>query len=169
MADSTETVTLRLPSGEEVDAVVPAGMEHDQISALMQKKHPDYFPPPEFHAAKPNIPELAPNPPAAPAPSTSTPALGRFWEGAKAGVGGETALNTSVDPEHPISTNAMIPGAGVYRDIKGGNYAGALGRIAGPAAELAPFAFGGRSKPVYERPVPEVSPPNTAPKFMAHP
>lgn len=69
----------------------------------------------------------------------------RFWEGVKAGSGGENALNAKVDPAHPISTNPMIPGAGVYRDIKSGNYAGAAGRILGPGAILATALAGARS------------------------
>lgn len=125
----SETVTIRLPSGEEVDAIVPSGMSDDQVRGLMQQKHPEFF--------QPQPPQTTP-----PQGQTRPPlknAMQRFWEGAKAGTGGENALNTPVDPQRPISTNPMIPGAGVYRDIKGGNYAGALGRVAGPAAELLPL------------------------------
>jgi hypothetical protein len=79
--------------------------------------------------------------------SVAQPSAGhRFWAGVKAGTGGENALNTPVDPQHPIATNPMIPGTGVYRDIKAGNYAGAAGRVVGPAAELLPFALGGRGE-----------------------
>lgn len=70
----------------------------------------------------------------------------RFWNGVKAGTGGENALNTAVDPEHPISSNPMVPGAGVYRDIRDKNYAGAAGRVLGPAAELLPMVLGGRGR-----------------------
>lgn len=40
---SNETITLRLPSGEEVDAIVPSGMDDKQVQALMRQKHPEYF------------------------------------------------------------------------------------------------------------------------------
>jgi hypothetical protein len=40
---NTETVTLRLPSGEEIDAVVPAGMSDAQIKAYTVSKRPDLF------------------------------------------------------------------------------------------------------------------------------
>src|SRR5215475_13946697 len=40
---STETVTLQLPSGESVDAVVPSGMSDDQVRTLMQQKHPEFY------------------------------------------------------------------------------------------------------------------------------
>lgn len=71
-------------------------------------------------------------------------ASSRFWSGVKAGMGGENALNTKVDPAHPISTNPMIPGAGVYRDIKSRNYASAAGRVLGPAAALGAALLGSR-------------------------
>lgn len=82
-------------------------------------------------------------------------ALSRFIAGAKAGMGGENAFNMPApDPnrnylKHPnIANNPLIPGAGVYRDIKAGNYAGAAGRVLGPAAELLPAVLGGRSAKV---------------------
>lgn len=78
------------------------------------------------------------------APAVQPSAMQRFRSGAKAGMGGENALNTPVDPEHPISSNPMVPGAGVYRDIRDKNYAGAAGRVLGPAAELAVMIGGGR-------------------------
>ena len=40
----SETVTLRLPSGEEVDAIVPAGMSDEGVRGLMRQKHPEFFP-----------------------------------------------------------------------------------------------------------------------------
>jgi len=43
MAEATETVTLKLPSGEEVDAIVPSGMSDSQVHDLMKQKHPEYF------------------------------------------------------------------------------------------------------------------------------
>lgn len=83
----------------------------------------------------------------APSTAPSQPGVAsRFWTGVKAGVGGENALNTTVDPNNPISTNPMIPGAGVYRDLKAGNVAGAAGRVVGPAAELLPMILGGRGR-----------------------
>jgi hypothetical protein len=39
----TETVTLQLPSGESVDALVPQGMKDEDVKSLMQQKHPEYF------------------------------------------------------------------------------------------------------------------------------
>ena len=48
---TTETVTVRLPSGEEVDALVPSGMSDEQVHGLMQQKHPEYFT--QTKAAKP--------------------------------------------------------------------------------------------------------------------
>lgn len=84
-------------------------------------------------------------PKAAPTATQEPSAASRFWAGAGAGMGGENALNTKVDPAHPISTNAMIPGAGVYRDIKSGNYAGAAGRVVAPAVELGTALLGAKS------------------------
>lgn len=96
------------------------------------------------------IPDSAPEfiPDAQPAAAAPTlPSAGsRFLEGMKAGTGGENALNTQIDPKHPISSNPMIPGAGVYRDLKAGNLAGAAGRIAGPAAEILPMIMGGKGE-----------------------
>jgi hypothetical protein len=42
MADK-ETVTLRLPSGEEIDAVVPAGLSDAEIKVYTMAKRPDLF------------------------------------------------------------------------------------------------------------------------------
>ena len=42
MAD-TETVTLRLPSGEEIDAVVPAGLSDAAVRVYALSKRPDLF------------------------------------------------------------------------------------------------------------------------------
>jgi hypothetical protein len=42
MAD-TETVTLRLPSGEEIDAVVPAGLSDAAVRIYALSKRPDLF------------------------------------------------------------------------------------------------------------------------------
>lgn len=135
---NNETVTLRLPSGEEVDALVPSGMSDGQIHDLMRQKHPEYFSAPQ--------PEAKPQPPGI---------LSRFWQGVGHGMGD----NSDIPPEklnsgslrHPnIANNPMIPGSGVYRDIKAGNYAGASGRVLGPAANLAVMFAGGRA----ERPIP---------------
>jgi hypothetical protein len=93
-----------------------------------------------------------PAPAEAPPPQAS--AASRFWEGVKAGTSGENLLNTQVDPQHPWSTNPLLPGAGVYRDIKAGNYAGAAGRVAGPAAELLPMLLGQVGKGAVPRPAP---------------
>src|SRR5215468_7013172 len=45
---NTETVTLKLPSGEMVDFVVPAGLSNDQVKSLAQKKLPEEFPREQF-------------------------------------------------------------------------------------------------------------------------
>ncbi len=47
---ANETVTVKLPSGEEVDAVVPAGMTDQQVAGLMRQKHPEFFSPREVAA-----------------------------------------------------------------------------------------------------------------------
>jgi hypothetical protein len=66
MAD-TETVTLRLPSGEEFDAVVPAGMSDAQIKAYTVSKRPDLFAaagkplPGLSQPARPPLPQLSPS------------------------------------------------------------------------------------------------------------
>jgi hypothetical protein len=90
-------------------------------------------------------PEQPQQPPTV-APPAQPSATSRFLTGAKAGMGGENALNTKIDPQHPIASNPMIPGAGVYRDLKAGNLAGAAGRIAGPAAEILPMIMGGKGE-----------------------
>lgn len=41
-----ETVTLRLPTGEEVDGIIPGGLSDDQAKSYMQMKRPDVFGPP---------------------------------------------------------------------------------------------------------------------------
>jgi hypothetical protein len=75
----------------------------------------------------------------------------RFWNGVKAGTSAEPM--PPVDPNrdylhHPnFANNPMLPGAGVYRDIKSGDYASAAGRVLGPAAELALMVGGGRTHP----------------------
>ena len=65
MADGTETVTLKLPSGEMVDAVVPAGMPDAAIQNMMRAKHPEFFqsaPAPQQAAALGNKALAAINP-----------------------------------------------------------------------------------------------------------
>jgi hypothetical protein len=42
----TETVTLKLPSGEEIDAIVPSGLDDAGVKSLMQMKHPELIGPP---------------------------------------------------------------------------------------------------------------------------
>lgn len=77
----------------------------------------------------------------------------RFLEGMKAGTGGDNT-NTMPPPDpnrnylrHPdFANNALLPGSGVYRDIKAGNLAGAAGRIVGPAAEMIPMLMGGKGE-----------------------
>lgn len=54
MADNTETVTLKLPTGEEVDAIVPAGMSDDEIKTRTKLKYPDMFGPPAANISKPS-------------------------------------------------------------------------------------------------------------------
>ena len=43
---SNETVSLKLPSGELVDAVVPPGLSDDQVRVLIRMKRPDLISPP---------------------------------------------------------------------------------------------------------------------------
>ena len=45
-SQNNETVTLRLPSGEDVDAIVPSGYSDDQVRDLMKMKHPELVGPP---------------------------------------------------------------------------------------------------------------------------
>lgn len=75
-------------------------------------------------------------------------ALSRFIEGAKNGMGADNALSPRYrDPanQRPIADNPLIPGTGVYRDIKAGNYAGAAGRVVAPVAALGLALAGGRN------------------------
>src|SRR4051812_13061057 len=75
-------------------------------------------------------------------------AMQRFWTGVKHGTGD----NSDTPPSHgtwshpDFADNPMLPGSGVYRDIKARNYAGAAGRVLGPAAELAVMVGGGRGQ-----------------------
>ncbi len=178
-------------------------MDDAKLTKMVLAKHPGYedlaAPSAASSAARPNIPELSgPGGPPPPAPPDMTQSAGsRFWGGAKAALGGENISNTGVDPDHPWATNPMLPGAGVYRDFKSGNTAGALGRIAGPVASLLPAAMirgveepplGSienpgvfskiplRTKPsvlaeeeAAIRPVPKVPAPKTAEEYMNHP
>lgn len=68
----TETVTLRLPSGEEIDAVVPAGLSDAAIKVYTLSKRPDLFTsglpkkgqpplPGLAGAAQPPLPQLSPS------------------------------------------------------------------------------------------------------------
>lgn len=52
----TETVSLKLPSGEEVDAIVPAGLDDAGVKSLVRMKQPDIFGPPAG-VAKPALPK----------------------------------------------------------------------------------------------------------------
>jgi hypothetical protein len=49
-----ETVTMRLPSGEEIDAIIPAGLSDDQAKSLMRMKRPDLFGAPAGMPKPPN-------------------------------------------------------------------------------------------------------------------
>jgi hypothetical protein len=87
-------------------------------------------------------------PPAAKAAPAEQPGImRRFWAGVKHGTGD----NSDTPPSHgtwsnpDFADNLMLPGSGVYRDIKSGNYASAAGRVLGPAAELALMVGGGRT------------------------
>ena len=92
--------------------------------------------------------------------SVKPPSAGsRFVEGMKAGTttpGAERFKDTGDPSQLPTGWDA-IPGSGVVRDIRARNYAGAAGRIAGPALEIAPFLVGGRNA---ELPPTEVRPIN---------
>lgn len=135
MPGDDETVTLKLPSGEEVDAIVPSGMSDDQVHDLMKQKHPEYFQ------------EQTPAPPK----QIATPSVSsRFWGGVKHGMGD----NSDTPPNHgtwrhpDFADNPLLPGSGVYRDIKAGNYAGAMGRVAGPAVAIGTALMGGRERAI---------------------
>jgi hypothetical protein len=41
---SRETVTLQLPSGELIDADVPAGLSDQEINSRMHQQHPEFYP-----------------------------------------------------------------------------------------------------------------------------
>src|SRR4051812_37453861 len=43
MADQTETVTFQLPSGESIDAVIPAGLSDGAAKTYMLSRRPDLF------------------------------------------------------------------------------------------------------------------------------
>jgi hypothetical protein len=43
MANATETVTLKLPSGEAVDFIIPAGLSDAQAKGFVFSKRPDFF------------------------------------------------------------------------------------------------------------------------------
>jgi hypothetical protein len=72
----------------------------------------------------------------------------RLWAGMQHGTGD----NSDTPPSHgtwahpDFADDPMLPGSGVYRDIKAHNYAGAAGRVLGPAAELALMVGGGRGR-----------------------
>jgi hypothetical protein len=110
-----------------------------QAPDFIADESPDFIPDGQSHAA-------------APADQPQKPSAGRrFWNGVKNGTGAD---NTSTAPppdpnrdylHHPdFANNRLLPGSGVYRDIKAGDYAGAAGRVLGPAAELAVMIGGGR-------------------------
>lgn len=52
---NTETVTLTLPSGESVDAVVPSGLSDMQVRRMLYQKHPDLFRPGMPPTAQPEM------------------------------------------------------------------------------------------------------------------
>lgn len=43
MADETESVDVKLPSGETVTTIVPTGMKDDEVHALLKSKRPELF------------------------------------------------------------------------------------------------------------------------------
>ena len=45
MPNDKETVTLKLPSGETVDVIVPSGLDDSQVKALLRQKRPELFGP----------------------------------------------------------------------------------------------------------------------------
>lgn len=86
--------------------------------------------------------------------------LSRLWGGAKAGSGPEGVVRQSTGEsyrdvwgrEHPgyidVATRNVIPGTGILADLRARNYAGALGRFAGPAVILGSALIGGRGAEV---------------------
>jgi hypothetical protein len=112
MANGSETVTLKLPTGESVDAIVPAGSSDAQIKALMQQKHPEFFKQPTQAPIQqtkpiPGAPSGLPGvPQAIPEGLQSQPpgAVQRFKEGLRGGMG--------MDPKGTLGSDLSDIGEG---------------------------------------------------------
>lgn len=158
MPGQEETVTVQLPSGEEVDVIVPSGMSDQQVNDLLRKQQPDLFKPAPQEQQLPK--ETPPQPSAA----------SRLWTGIKNSFNHgpsyfesnkdmENYLNSKFDPKHPWATNPLVPGTEVYKDIRNGDIAGGLGRIGGTAAQILPMLFGGAGEEPAEPGLPQMKPP----------
>lgn len=165
-----ETVTLKLPSGEMVDTIVPAGMSDGDIRQLMKLKRPDLAGPPAANVAKPAPMEtsmlgnLAPQPlPTSPQAGQTQAGLPGFegsyasgdegkaaaMTGAGLATGGGLAIASTLPflgkfaAKHPIVSSIAISEA---RKIP------YVGKFVPPYAEMLPFLRGGEPEP----PAPEV-------------
>jgi hypothetical protein len=158
---NNETVTLRLPSGEMVDAIVPAGSSDEQVKQLMRAKHPEFFSTDTASASSP--------PKKAPAPVRSgfldtlgreASSLGRNVLGIPSGIYHAFADEPTAEEQTEFQGHTRIPGelgferltgaplvrAGEwYRDVARGNIPNAYDQ----ALSVAPEAVGaGASAPI---------------------
>lgn len=157
---SNETVSLKLPSGEMVDAVVPAGYSDQQVKLLMQMKRPDLI-------APPSVPNPAGATKQAAAANMQPSALGLDYSPAPPGPGKDEyfvqnpqALDKNAAMAvgaAPLGLAAAIPGVGAVARgaIKAAPYIAAseginyarqhlpLGKYIPPGSELVPLFMGG--------------------------
>src|SRR2546427_2661131 len=120
MADK-ETVTLKLPSGEEVDFIVPAGLSDAAVKTFVLSKRPDFF-------VSPTKPRLAgiPFPPAQPPTTMDT-----------AGLGTATGPGMVPNPKTAIAMAGDDPSGFTGGAIAGLTAAGTVGTGMGAAADTA--------------------------------
>ena len=52
---SNETVSLKLPTGEMIDAVVPGGLSDEDVKSYVQMKRPELFGAPQPNPPQPNM------------------------------------------------------------------------------------------------------------------
>lgn len=115
---NNETVTLKLPSGEMVDAVVPAGYSDAQVKLLMQMKRPDLIAPPGVPRPQVNMQQSALG-----ATDYSDPSIPKFG-----GMHGGSYDIAPRDPQGQISPDTIKAGA------IGGTAGAALSPVAIPAS-----------------------------------
>jgi len=120
MADK-ETVTLKLPSGEEVDFIVPAGLSDAAVKTFVLSKRPDFF-------VSPTKPRLAgiPFPPAQPPITMDT-----------AGPGTATGPGMVPNPKTAIAMAGDDPSGFTGGAIAGLTAAGAAGMALGAGGGTA--------------------------------